>query len=97
MNNVVPLKQSEPVSNLRTLNHLCEWIDANIGQPIGWTELIAHSGMDHLELQKQFIVHLKTSPMQWIRWRRIESKKVSMAATMQHQQQLPVRLMVKAH
>lgn len=82
MNKVVSLKQSVLVSHHRKLNKLCEWIEANLDQPIGWTELAKHSGLDHLELMRQFNTHLKTSPMQWIRNKRIETKAALYAETL---------------
>lgn len=92
MNNVVNLKESMPASHHRKLNKLCDWIEANIDQPIGWTELAQHSGLDHLELMRQFNTHLKTSPMQWIRNKRIESKASFMAEIVAMRTQLPACL-----
>jgi transcriptional regulator GlxA family with amidase domain len=99
MNNVVTLKLTKPQSDRSKLDELCEWIDAHIDQPLGWAELSAHSHMDHLELQRQFCAHLKTSPMQWIRTRRIECNKASMAQTMEAQLHTPkpMQLMVKTN
>ena len=74
MKNVVTLKLSKSASHKRKLKQLCAWIDAHLDQPIGWAELVAQSGMDHVELQRQFSTYLKTSPMQWIRNRRLQSK-----------------------
>lgn len=53
---------------------LCDWIDQNISQPIGWTELIQASGLDHLSIQAAFFKYKSTTPMTWIRNRRLESK-----------------------
>jgi hypothetical protein len=52
-----------------------------------------------VELQRQFSAHLKTSPMQWIRTRRIECKKASMAQTMEAQLHTPtpMQLMLKTN
>ena len=99
MNNVVNLKLTKPQSDRSKLDELCEWIDAHIDQSLGWAELSAHSHMDHLELQRQFCAHLKTSPMQWIRTRRIECNKASMAQTMEAQLHTPkpMQLMVKTN
>jgi AraC-like DNA-binding protein len=77
MKNVVTLKLSKPASHKRKLKQLCAWIDAHLDQPIGWAELVTHSGMDHVELQRQFSTYLKTSPMQWIRSRRMQNKALS--------------------
>ncbi|MFM2428010.1 MAG: hypothetical protein RL707_1837 [Pseudomonadota bacterium] len=99
MNNVVNLKLTKPQSDRSKLDELCKWIDAHIDQSLGWAELSAHSHMDHLELQRQFGAHLKTSPMQWIRTRRIECKKASMAQTMEAQLHTPtpMQLMLKTN
>jgi transcriptional regulator GlxA family with amidase domain len=82
MNNFHNLKLVKPTTDRCRLDQLCEWIEANIDKPIGWAELTTQSGMDHLELQREFSAHFKTSPMQWIRSRRIDSKKSSMADMM---------------
>ena len=93
MNNVVTLKLSKPASNQRKLKELCAWIDANIEKPIGWVELIEQSGMDHIKLQSEFTTYLKTSPMQWIRFRRNELVQTLIAQAQLNQQQLPTSLM----
>ena len=95
MNNVVTLKLSKPASNQRKLKKLCEWIDLNIDKPIGWAELAERSGMDHMELQRQFSTYLKTSPMQWIRFRRNELQQIAMAQTQLSNHQLPASLIQK--
>lgn len=82
MNQAIAYKLVQPSSNKRKLRSLCAWIDTNIDKPIGWTDLSEQSGMDHMELQRQFNVYLKTSPMQWIRHRRVERRKVSMEEVM---------------
>ena len=97
MSNVLTLKLSKPASNQRKLKKLCQWIDANIDQPIGWAELTAQSGMDHLELQRQFTTYMKSSPMQWIRFRRNELTQTLMAQAQLSQQQVPASLMLKTH
>ena len=94
MTNVVTLKLSKPASNRRKLTKLCEWIDANIDKKIGWTELVELSGFDHVELQKQFMIAYKISPMQWIRSRRVENCKVSMAETLGMRSHIPASLKV---
>ena len=95
MNNVVTLKLSEPVGIQLKLTMLCQWIDANIDKPIGWTELTEQSGMDHFELQQQFNAYMKTTPMQWIRIRRLELKQKTMAEQLLKQRQLPENLLTQ--
>jgi transcriptional regulator GlxA family with amidase domain len=97
MSNVLTLKLSKPASNQRKLKKLCQWIDANIDKPIGWAELTAQSGMDHLELQRQFTTYMKSSPMQWIRFRRNELTQTVMAQAQLDQQKVPASLMLKTH
>jgi transcriptional regulator GlxA family with amidase domain len=92
MNSVVTLKLSKPASNQRKLKKLCEWIDANIDKPISWADLSEHSGMDHMELQRQFTTYMKSSPMQWIRQRRTESQRITLAQAMPPHSELPARL-----
>jgi AraC-like DNA-binding protein len=97
MPNVINLKTSNHESIQRKLVKLCEWIDQNIHASIGWTDLIAHSGMGHLELQREFVAHLHTTPMQWIRVRRKKLTETSMSEHFQRQQQLPENLMQKSN
>jgi transcriptional regulator GlxA family with amidase domain len=97
MSNLLTLKLSKPASNQRKLKKLCKWIDANIDKPIGWAELIEQSGMDHLELQRQFTTYMKSSPMQWIRFRRNELTQTMMAQAQLDQQHVPASLMLKTH
>lgn len=79
MPNVVSLKISNHESIQGKLKNLCEWIELNIDEPISWNELMAHSGMGHLELQREFDAHLNATPMQWIRHRRRELTQMTMA------------------
>jgi AraC-like DNA-binding protein len=51
---------------------LCDWIDQQIDQPIGWSELSGFCGADHMELQAAFAKYKATTPMTWIRKRRQE-------------------------
>jgi transcriptional regulator GlxA family with amidase domain len=87
MTNVITLTLRKSVSNKRKLEKLCEWIDAtlehNKEMPIGWSDLEQHSGLDHVEIQRQFMLHKKSSPMQWIRAQRLEKTKASALETFQ--------------
>jgi transcriptional regulator GlxA family with amidase domain len=96
MTNVVTLRLSKPASNRRRLTKLCAWIDANIEKQIGWTELVQQSGVDHVELQRLFNIYYKTSPMQWIRNRRAESKKSLLVDFSTSSSQLPASLKTMA-
>jgi methylphosphotriester-DNA--protein-cysteine methyltransferase len=66
-------QESSPEQAQRMLA-LCIWIDAHLHETIGWSELMAQSGMDHQELQAAFTKHHATTPMTWIRKRREELK-----------------------
>ena len=52
------------------------WIDGHIGEPIGWQQIMAQSGLDFQTLQMLFFRYKSTTPMTWIRHRReaIQSK-----------------------
>ena len=63
---------AKPPESPQELAQLCHWIEEHIDQQIGWTDLVAQSGMDHTTLQKQFNLYFRTSPMQWIRSKRLE-------------------------
>jgi methylphosphotriester-DNA--protein-cysteine methyltransferase len=52
------------------LDDLCHWIDAHLGEQIGWQELLVQSGLEYQTLQTLFFKHLDTTPMTWIRQRR---------------------------
>jgi methylphosphotriester-DNA--protein-cysteine methyltransferase len=72
--------ESSPEQAQRMLA-LCIWIDAHIHESIGWSELMAQSGMDHQELQAAFTKHHATTPMTWIRKRREELNSQALAAS----------------
>ena len=55
------------------LDALCVWIRAHLDEPLGWHALTAQSGLSHLELNRLFSVHLKITPMQWIRQQKDEA------------------------
>jgi AraC-like DNA-binding protein len=97
MPNVVNLKASNHENIQRKLKNLCEWIELNINGPIGWAELIKQSGMNHLELQREFLAYLNETPMQWIRHRRQELTHTSMAEQFLRQKQLPENMLHKAN
>ena len=97
MQNVVSLKMSKPAHDDHRFQRLCEWIDQNINQSIGWAELIAQSGMGHLELQREFGAQLQTSPMQWIRSRRRVLEQTTLAEQFLIQKKPPENLMQKTN
>ena len=54
---------------------LCQWIDANIQEQIGWSDLTRQSGMEHKLIMFSFNKYLGTTPMTWIRQRREQLNK----------------------
>lgn len=55
----------------KRFDDLCTWIDNHLEEPIGWQELFLHSGLNHQALQMLFYQHAATTPMAWIRNRRL--------------------------
>lgn len=51
----------------QVLNELCDWITANCLEPITWEMLTLRSGLSQRELLTKFAIHLKTTPMTYIR------------------------------
>ncbi len=45
-------------------------IDAQLDAPLGWQELMQHSGLDHQTINALFFKYASTTPMTWIRRRR---------------------------
>jgi AraC-like DNA-binding protein len=58
---------------------LCRWIEAHIDEPIGWIQLIDHSGLEYQKIQKLFFDFESTTPMTWIRQRRMANSSSSTA------------------
>ena len=54
----------------KTFDDLCLWIDAHLGGPVGWQELMSQSGLDHQTINALFYKYESTTPMTWIRRRR---------------------------
>lgn len=54
----------------KKFDDLCQWIDAHIGEPIGWQQLMMQSGLDFQTIQALFFKYKSTTPMTWIRRRR---------------------------
>lgn len=54
-------------SDNNSLTPVCEWINNNLNKNIGWKELTEISGYSTIILTKLFILHLHTTPMQYIR------------------------------
>ena len=59
-------------SNLdkKRIERLCAWIQTHIDTEITWDHLITQSVLNHMDLQRLFMFHQKTSPMQWIKFQR---------------------------
>lgn len=54
----------------KQFDELCLWIDAHIGEPIGWQQLMEQSGLDFQSLQTLFYRYKSSTAMTWIRHRR---------------------------
>jgi transcriptional regulator GlxA family with amidase domain len=65
-----PFLPSLDANATQQLDDLCRWIDAHLGEQIGWQELLVQSGLEYQALQTLFFKHLSTTPMAWIRQRR---------------------------
>jgi len=67
-----PQTHQEPrlLDQQKKFDELCQWIDAHIGEPIGWQQLMKQSGLDYQTIQALFFKYKSTTPMTWIRRRR---------------------------
>jgi transcriptional regulator GlxA family with amidase domain len=70
MHSLSPFLPRLDAGTKQQLDDLCSWIDAHIGEQIGWQELLVQSGLEYQALQTLFFKHLSTTPMTWIRQRR---------------------------
>lgn len=64
----IQIKKSD--RDKRRIERLCTWIQSNLEAEISWDALTHQSGLNHMELQRLFMFHQKTSPMQWIKLQR---------------------------
>jgi transcriptional regulator GlxA family with amidase domain len=69
----------------RRIERLCSWIQSNLEHEISWETLTLQSGLNHMELQRLFMFHQKTSPMQWIK---LEREKLALLARQTDARQL---------
>jgi transcriptional regulator GlxA family with amidase domain len=63
-------RKSSAEAQKRQFDELCVWIDAHIGEPMGWQQLMEQSGLDFQSLQALFFQYKSTTAMTWIRHRR---------------------------
>ena len=63
------------------IDSLCDWIEQNHAQPIGWEDLTRQSGFTHKELISLFQAYKKTTPMWFIRQAR-ESRQMTHNASL---------------
>ena len=68
---VPDIKENDLITQQK-LENLLIWIDEHIQDPIGWTELVAHTGFDHRIIQNLFFKYKAMTPITWIRKRREE-------------------------
>jgi len=66
----VTRKQVSLADHQQTFDELCTWIEAHLHEPLGWQELMAHSGLDHQTLNALFHKFRSHTPMAWIRKQR---------------------------
>jgi transcriptional regulator GlxA family with amidase domain len=64
----IQIKKSD--RDKRRIERLCHWIQSNLASEMTWDALTLQSGLNHMELQRLFMFHHKTSPMQWIKLQR---------------------------
>jgi AraC-like DNA-binding protein len=62
--------KSSTEAQRKQFDELCVWIDAHIGEPIGWQQLMEQSGLDFQSLQTLFYRYKSSTAMTWIRHRR---------------------------
>ncbi|MEI6601432.1 MAG: hypothetical protein WCN21_13205 [Comamonadaceae bacterium] len=67
-------RKSSAEAQKKQFDELCVWIDAHVGEPIGWQQLMEQSGLDFQSLQTLFFQYESTTPMTWIRRRREVAK-----------------------
>lgn len=58
-------------SQRQAFEALCAWILAHLDEPLGWQELMAHSGLDFKTINLLFFKFGCTTPMTWIRQQRL--------------------------
>lgn len=58
----------------KQIDDLCQWIEFNCEQTIGWSQLIFQSGLQHKQLIELFKVHKKQTPMAFVRKVRLSKK-----------------------
>ena len=63
---------TKPQTSEQQLEKLCAWIESHIDESIGWPELTLQSGLDFHNIQYLFSRFKSTTPMTWIRHRRVE-------------------------
>jgi len=51
----------------KQIDDLCQWIEFNCDQSIGWNQLIVQSGLQHKQLIELFKIYKKQTPMAFIR------------------------------
>jgi len=64
-------RKSSAEAQKKQFDELCVWIDAHLGEPIGWQQLMEQSRLDFQSLQTLFFYYKNTTPMTWIRRRRM--------------------------
>lgn len=58
----------------KAFEDLLRWIDGHIAEPIGWQELMLHSGLKYQNIQSMFYRYENTTAMSWIRNKRVAKR-----------------------
>ena len=61
------LNPSTEANNMKLLDDLCHWIDANLDKNIGLKELVEQSQLSSTDVQYLFDKYRQTTPMTYIR------------------------------
>lgn len=74
-------QSSRPAANRQKFEELTDWVWKNLEQKISLTDLIEQSGLSMYELNSQFMLNAKLSPLQFIK----ELRKYKLAVELENQ------------
>ena len=69
------LEPNAEANNIKLIDDLCMWINANLDKTIGLKELVEHSQLSSTDVQYLFEKYRHTTPMTYIRKQRETTKK----------------------
>lgn len=67
MTKLSKLNLNAEANNIKLLDDLCHWIDANLDKNIGLKELVEQSQLSSTDVQYLFDKYRQTTPMTYIR------------------------------